>query len=68
MGQKSNGKIFCFKNKFNFSENKKFSTESFSTFRQLQPLVSYERVSYKKKKYVCCRSEKKTSMPSAIII
>ena len=40
MGQKSNGKIFCFKNKFNFSENKKFSTESFSTFRQLQPLVS----------------------------
>ena len=48
MEQKSNGKIFCFKNKFlNFSETKKFSTESL-TFRELQPLVSYKRVSYKK--------------------
>ena len=29
MEQKSNGKIFCFKSKFlNFSETKKFSTES----------------------------------------
>ena len=50
MEQKSNGKIFCFKNKFlNFSETKKFSTESFLTFREIQPLVSYKRVSYKKK-------------------
>ena len=41
MEQKSNGRIFCFKNKFlDFSETKKFSTE------ELQPLVSY------KKKYV----------------
>ena len=45
---KSNGKIFCFKNKFlKFSETKKFSTESFLTFRELQPLVSYKWVSYK---------------------
>ena len=37
--------IFCFKNKFlNFSEAKKFSTESFLTFRELQPLVPYKRV------------------------
>ena len=44
---KSNGKIFRFKNKFlNFSDTKKFSTESFLTFRELQPLVSYKRVSY----------------------
>ena len=50
MEQKSNGKIFCFKNKFlNFSETKKFSTESFLTFRELQPLVSYKRVSFIKK-------------------
>ena len=50
MEQKSNGKTFCFKNKFlNFSETKRFSTESFLTFRELQPLVSYKRVSYKKK-------------------
>ena len=49
MEQKSNGKIFCFKNKFlNFSETKKFSTESFLTFRKLQLLVSYKRVSYNK--------------------
>ena len=49
MEQKSNGKIFCFKNKFlNFSETKNFSTESFSTFRELQPLVSYKSVPYKK--------------------
>ena len=49
MEQKSNGKIFCFKNKFlNFSETKKFSTKSFLTFRELQALVSYKRVSYKK--------------------
>ena len=48
MEQKSNGKIFCFKNKFlNFSETKKFSTESFLTFRELQLLASYKRVSYK---------------------
>ena len=47
--QKFNGKIFCFKNKFlNFSKTKKFSTESFLTFRELQPLVSYKRVPYKK--------------------
>ena len=40
--QKSNGKTFCLKNKFlKFSETKKFNTE-------LQPLVSYKRVSYKK--------------------
>ena len=50
MEQKSNGKIFYFKNKFlNFSETKKFRTESFLTFRKLQPLVSYKRVSCKKK-------------------
>ena len=50
MEQKSNRKIFCFKNKFlKFSETKKFSTESFLTFRELQPLVSYNWVSYKKK-------------------
>ena len=50
MEQKSDGKILCFKNKFlNFSETKKFSTESFLTFRELQPLVSYKRVSYRKK-------------------
>ena len=43
---KSNGKIFCFKNKFlNFLETKKLSTESFLTFRELQPLVSSKRVS-----------------------
>ena len=41
--------MFCYKNKFvNFSETNKFSTESFLTFRELQPLVSYKRVSYKK--------------------
>ena len=56
MEQKSNGKIFCFKNKFlNFSEAKKFSTESFLTFRELQLLVSYKRVSFKKKP---CNSDK----------
>ena len=33
---------------FNFLETKKFSTESLLTFRELQPLVSYKRVSYKK--------------------
>ena len=49
MERKSNGKIFCFKNKFlNFSESKKFSTENFLTFRELQPIVSYKWVSYKK--------------------
>ena len=49
MEQKSNGKIFYFKNKFlNFSETKKFRTESFSTFKELQPLVSCKQVSYKK--------------------
>ena len=47
MEQKSNGKIFCFKNKFlNFLEYKKFSTESFLTFRELQPLVSYKKYVY----------------------
>ena len=56
--KKSNGKIFCFKNNFlNFSETKKFSTESVLTFRELQPLVSYKKVSYKKK-YVYCESAK----------
>ena len=55
MEQKPNGTIFCFKNKFlNFSETKKFSTESFLTFRELQLLVSYKRVSYRKK-YVQCQ-------------
>ena len=50
----SNGKIFCFKNKsLYFSETKKFSTESFLTFTELQPLVSYKQVSYIKKKNVC---------------
>ena len=49
MDQKSNQKTFCFKNKFlNFSETKNFSTEGFLTFSELQPLVSYKRVSYKK--------------------
>ena len=49
MEEKSNRKIFCFKNKvLNFSKTKKFSTESFLTFRELQPLVSYKQVSYKK--------------------
>ena len=44
MNQKSNEKIFCFKNKIlNFSETKKLSTESFLTFRELQPLVSYKK-------------------------
>ena len=33
--------------KISFSETKKFSTESFLTFRELQSLVSYKRVSYK---------------------
>ena len=48
--ERSNGQILCFKNKFlNFSETKKFSTESILTFRELQPIVSYKRVSYKKK-------------------
>ena len=32
----------------NFSETRKISSESFLTFRELQPLVSYKRVSYKK--------------------
>ena len=32
-----------------FLETKKFSTESFLTFRELQPLVSYKWVSCKKK-------------------
>ena len=46
MEQKYNRKIFYFKNKFlNFSETKKLSTE---TFKELQPLVSYKRGSYKK--------------------
>ena len=41
--------IFSFKNKFlNFSETKKFNTENFLTFRELQPLVSYKRFSCKK--------------------
>ena len=49
MEQKSNGRIFCFKYKFlKFSETKKFSTDSFLTFRELQLLVSYKQVSYKK--------------------
>ena len=49
MEQNSDGKIFCFNIKFlNFSETKKFSTESFLSFRELQPLVSYKWVSYKK--------------------
>ena len=53
---KSNGKIFCLKNKFlNFSETKKFSNESFLTFREPQPLVSYKLVSYKKN--TCIRQE-----------
>ena len=54
--QQSNEKIFCFKNKFlNFSETKKFSTESFLTFRELHPLVSYKRVSYKKNTCILVR-------------
>ena len=49
MEQKSNGKRFSFKNKFlNFSETKNFSTESFLNFRELRPLASYRRVSFKK--------------------
>ena len=49
MEQKSNGRTFYFKNKFlNFLETKKFSTEKFLTFMELQPLVSYKQVSYKK--------------------
>ena len=56
MEQKSNGKIFCFKNKFlNFSETKKFSTGSFLTFMELQPLVSYKRASNKKN--MCNRNQ-----------
>ena len=52
--QKSNGKFFCFKNKFlNFSETKKLSTESFLTFRELQLIVSYKWVSYKKRYFYC---------------
>ena len=44
----------CFKNKFlNSSETKKLSTESFLTFRELQPLVSCKRVSYKKNTCIC---------------
>ena len=31
------------------SETKKFSTESFLTFRELLPIVSYRRVSYNEK-------------------
>ena len=49
MEQKCNGKIFCFKNKFlSFSETKKFSSETFLIFRELQPLVSHKRSPYKK--------------------
>ena len=44
-----NGKILCFKNNLlNFSERKKFSTESFLTLTELLHIVSYKRVSYKK--------------------
>ena len=32
----------------NFPKTKKYSTKSFLTFRELQPLISYKRVSYKK--------------------
>ena len=47
---------FCFNNMLpNFSETKKFSTESFLTFREPQHLVSYKRVSYKKKYVYMCR-------------
>ena len=60
MEQKSNGKILCLKNKFlNFSETKKFSNKSFLTFREHQPLVSYKRVSYKKKIQVLIMASKK---------
>ena len=46
----------CFKNKFlNFSETKNLSTESFLTFRELQPLVSCKRVSYKKNTCICSK-------------
>ena len=54
--------MFSFKSQFlNFSETKKFSTESFFNFRGLQPLVSYKPVSYKKNTCNCslmaiCRS------------
>ena len=51
MEQKSNGKIFYFKNKFlNFSETKKFSTESFLAFMELQSLDSYKWIFHKKEK------------------
>ena len=44
------GRYFALKISFLiFPETKKFTTESFLTFRELQPLVSYKRVSYKKK-------------------
>ena len=59
---KSNGKLFCFKNKFlNFLKSKKFSTEIFLTFRELQPLVSDKRVSYQKN---TCISISKPILPS----
>ena len=32
----------------NFSKTKKVSTESFLTFMELEPLISYELVSYEK--------------------
>ena len=38
-----------------FRRPKKFSSESFLTFRELQPLVSYKRVSYKKNTFICKR-------------
>ena len=42
-------RYFAFKISFLiFWRLKKFSPESFLTFRELQPLVSYKRVSYKK--------------------
>ena len=59
--------MFCFKNKFlNFLEINKFSTESFLTFRELQPLVSYKRVSYKKNYMYSCLNQQFEIDPSKI--
>ena len=40
----------------NFSETKKFSTESVLTFRELPPLVSYKWISYEKNTCICTDS------------
>ena len=58
--------MFCFKNKFlNFSETKKFGTESCLNFRELQPLVSYKRIFYEKYVYESSTTYLLTRLPHA---